>query len=84
MEKNADWIHAVTKMVNISPRKDFKAHVHVRDAHLHFNSLLEKAGNVTVATTRTFKDSIFQSEINHFAIFCIFVHSGNARCLERE
>lgn len=84
VEKKVDRIWAVTKMVNISPRKKFKAHVHVSDEHMHFNGLHKKAENVMVAASRIFKDSIFQSEIAHFAAFDIFVSSGNAKCLERE
>lgn len=69
MENNVDRTHIVTKMMDMSPRKEFKAHVHVSDGHLHFHSLLKKAGNAAVATSRFFKDPIFQPEIAHFQYF---------------
>lgn len=64
MEKNVDRTHAVTRMVDISPRKESKAHVHASDEH--FNNLLKETGHAIVATSRFFKDPIVQTEIAPF------------------
>lgn len=40
-------------------------------SELHFNSLLKKAGNAIVATSRFFKDPIFQPEIARFQYFTL-------------